>query len=428
MGGMLFAALFGNRFDSDPKRFRMIAAYSLDAATALEILTPLFPKLFLPLAAVANAGSFVCIPSVAGIMTFRTGKNVSWLAASSTRAGIHRSLIKRENLADVTAKAGTQSIAASLLGTALGIGLSTVTTNSTPLIMSAFVALSAIHLYGNHKSLAVVQLNTLNQQRFHLLADRFLAFSPQQSLSSCSSFSSMSLSAISSAERYFNPMPYKSIFDQGCVTSLLETAPHLDNFFYSLERRIRAASGPAAASVSPTAESLVLLRLLQLRELSEKNHYFIAIEGLENTAPCNTTSRAIPRVLLFIQKGASPEDVLRAFYHVFVIRYLLHLKNTTPGKECQETPNPTSSPELDARGKLLGWFASEQELLCEAANILEGVKKLHPSGGFSSFSSFLFALRQEGWNMEHLFLESLEARFEMADCMEHGNISLPQHL
>lgn len=57
LGGMLYAAIFGSRFDSDPKRFRMIAAYFLDAATALEMLTPLFPKFFLPFAAIANAGN-----------------------------------------------------------------------------------------------------------------------------------------------------------------------------------------------------------------------------------------------------------------------------------------------------------------------------------------------------------------------------------
>jgi hypothetical protein len=75
LGGVIWASLLSNRFDADPKRWRMIsgalgfrggpfaltvqlrAAYAMDAATLLEIVTPLFPKLFLPMASVANIGT-----------------------------------------------------------------------------------------------------------------------------------------------------------------------------------------------------------------------------------------------------------------------------------------------------------------------------------------------------------------------------------
>lgn len=65
----------------------MFTAVSLDAATLVEVLTPLFPQFFLPMASVANIG-----------------KNVSWLAASSTKAGIHKTFIRHENMGDVTGK------------------------------------------------------------------------------------------------------------------------------------------------------------------------------------------------------------------------------------------------------------------------------------------------------------------------------------
>jgi hypothetical protein len=44
------------------------------------------------------------------------GKNVSWLSASASRAAIHKSFALRENLADVTAKTGSQTVLASSLG------------------------------------------------------------------------------------------------------------------------------------------------------------------------------------------------------------------------------------------------------------------------------------------------------------------------
>ena len=95
LGGVLYAALVSTRFDTDPRRWRMLSAMASDAATALEVCAPLAPGAFLPIAALANVG-----------------KNISWLSASATRAGLHQALASRGNLADVTGKAGSQSIAA----------------------------------------------------------------------------------------------------------------------------------------------------------------------------------------------------------------------------------------------------------------------------------------------------------------------------
>ena len=97
-GGVLFASFINNRFDADPKRWRVVAAVSMDVAMYLEALTPLAPFLFLPLATLANVG-----------------KNISWLAASATRAGIHLSFSTNgHNLADITAKAVCFSLLISL--------------------------------------------------------------------------------------------------------------------------------------------------------------------------------------------------------------------------------------------------------------------------------------------------------------------------
>lgn len=47
---------------------------------------------------------------------FATGKNISFLAASASRAAIHNSLATKGNLADITAKAGAQTIVACMIG------------------------------------------------------------------------------------------------------------------------------------------------------------------------------------------------------------------------------------------------------------------------------------------------------------------------
>ena len=112
LGGVLVASRlsqFSKTLDADPKRWRMTAALSLDMAAGIEIVTPLAPSVWvLPLAVAANLL-----------------KNIGFLTASASRAALHQSLATAGNLADVTAKAGSQSMAAGTIGTFLGVGFST---------------------------------------------------------------------------------------------------------------------------------------------------------------------------------------------------------------------------------------------------------------------------------------------------------------
>jgi hypothetical protein len=161
-GGVAFAALIGNRFDADPKRWRFVSALVLDSATVLEVCSPLFgPQFFLPVASFAN---FL--------------KNVAWLTASATRAGIHQALAIRGNLADLTAKAASQSIAASTLGTAIGIAISTTlsaTIGSDPInVLAVFSVASLLHLTGVVFSLRSVVIPTLSAARMDLALDEWV--------------------------------------------------------------------------------------------------------------------------------------------------------------------------------------------------------------------------------------------------------------
>ncbi|KAA0164600.1 hypothetical protein FNF28_03759 [Cafeteria roenbergensis] len=156
LGGVLFVSFVNTRFDSDAKRWRFVSATALEAATLLEVLTPAMPGLFLPLAALANVG-----------------KNISFLSASATRAGIHQALATSGNLADVTARAGSQSIAASLAGTSLGIALSPLVGTATPSVMAAWACLAGVHLLSLHRALARLSLPGLNPFRAETVARAF---------------------------------------------------------------------------------------------------------------------------------------------------------------------------------------------------------------------------------------------------------------
>jgi len=160
LGGVLFASSMGKtrRFDASPKKWRMVAALSLDCASLMEILSPLVAgPAVLPVACTAN------------IL-----KNVGFLTASASRAAIHQSLAIAGNLADVTAKAGSQSIAAGLLGTIIGVGLSTALGHDPNSFIAGFVGLSLVHQGCNYASLHSVTLTHFNRHRLFLVLDHYL--------------------------------------------------------------------------------------------------------------------------------------------------------------------------------------------------------------------------------------------------------------
>ena len=136
----------------------MVAAMALDGAALIEILSPLFPvAIVLPVASIANVA-----------------KNIGFLTASASRASLHQSVAISGNLGDVTAKAGSQSIMAGLLGTSLGIGMSSLLAHDTYNFALGFCALGIVHQGCNYLSLQSVALTYFNRQRLHILLDQYM--------------------------------------------------------------------------------------------------------------------------------------------------------------------------------------------------------------------------------------------------------------
>jgi hypothetical protein len=153
-GGIIFASFINIQFDTSPRKWRFFSAISLEISNFIEILTPLAgPQLFLPLAAVANVG-----------------KNISFLASGASRAAIHNSFAVEENLADITARTGSQNILSSMIGTSLGIAVSSafLLSPGNELFYSFFL-LSLGSLYCNYRSLKSVTINSLNYNKLEYL-------------------------------------------------------------------------------------------------------------------------------------------------------------------------------------------------------------------------------------------------------------------
>lgn len=158
LGGVIFTSLVSNQFDADPKKWRFLASLSMELATLIELLTPLLPGYFLLFASVANIG-----------------KNISFLAASASRAAIHKSFAIHENLADVTAKTGSQWVLASMMGTGLGISIVSVLGNEFYSIFSAYLVCSSVSLGVTYYSLNNVTITTLSLSRLESLIHHYFS-------------------------------------------------------------------------------------------------------------------------------------------------------------------------------------------------------------------------------------------------------------
>jgi hypothetical protein len=111
-GGVIYTSLFSGRFDSEPKRYRFKASMALQVASLCELLTPLVPSYFLITASLSNIGmravKMTCRKHVTVLLL---AKNIAWLTLGGTRATMNLSLCLRDNLGDITAKAGSQNTA-----------------------------------------------------------------------------------------------------------------------------------------------------------------------------------------------------------------------------------------------------------------------------------------------------------------------------
>ncbi|CAG8592057.1 2272_t:CDS:2 [Ambispora gerdemannii] len=176
LGGVIYAASISDRFDSEPKRHRFQSTVAMQLASVLELMTPLWPNMFLLIASVSNIG-----------------KNIAWLAGSATRAQMHKTFALRDNLGDLTGKSGSQTTAAGLLGAGIGITISAAITtlstsaassiaidsiSSTTLpaiyIFAAFMPFSALNLYASYQSSLYVTSSTLNVPRAEMILHEVL--------------------------------------------------------------------------------------------------------------------------------------------------------------------------------------------------------------------------------------------------------------
>ena len=158
-GRILFAWHKASSLDRNAKSWRLAADVMNDLAMFVELLSPLFPALFLWLAC---AGSL--LRSLVGV------------AGAATRTALTMHQARAGNIADVTAKDGSQETAVNIAGLLIGAYLLNALAaiedpvRSQAVTWMVFVALTMGHIYSNYRAVRAVVMETLNDQRAAIVA------------------------------------------------------------------------------------------------------------------------------------------------------------------------------------------------------------------------------------------------------------------
>ncbi|KAJ3215426.1 hypothetical protein HDU67_000410 [Dinochytrium kinnereticum] len=338
LGGVLYAAFFGSRFDSQARRYRFLAAISIQLATISELLTPLVPHLFLPMASLSNVG-----------------KNVGWLAASATKASMHKGFAKGDNLGDITAKSGAQATLAGLVGTTGGIAISwfmaTVsggTVISPWTMLWVFAPISAFNLWSAYRANLAVVTRSINVERGELALyeciSKLCAAGTWDQANIAMALNAMPCpKAIGEKEAFV--MPFRSAFRVP-----LDVEPPIDW---------------ALGQMDVQSAETFLEGTLQSEGQDRARNYRIFV-----SFPLGT-----PRVSLWFLEGSTPEDHIRGFYHACVMRNLLEMKGNSASANVTEMAARLVDLSFDSileRFKRLGWMTEYTHLADRNARITIG--------------------------------------------------------
>lgn len=157
LGRILFAWQKGSKLDSEAKKWRLFADVLNDIAMFMEILAPYFPTFFTLI--VCSAGVFKSIVGVAG---------------GATRAALTVHQARRDNMADISAKDGSQETLVNLAGLLVSLILIPLVTDNPVLTLSLFFLFTILHLFANYKAVRSVIMETFNEARLAIVLEQYL--------------------------------------------------------------------------------------------------------------------------------------------------------------------------------------------------------------------------------------------------------------
>ncbi|XP_015182711.1 PREDICTED: RUS1 family protein C16orf58 homolog [Polistes dominula] len=156
VGRIVFAWWNGSDLDRQCKKWRFFADILNDVAMGMELLIPYF---------LAHSMVILCASTAM--------KSIVGVAGAATRAALTQHQALQNNLADVSAKDGSQETCVNLVASFVGIFILSFIYDGRYLL-ELYVFLVIVHLYANYSAIKVLWLNSLNEDRLALLIKNYL--------------------------------------------------------------------------------------------------------------------------------------------------------------------------------------------------------------------------------------------------------------
>ena len=220
------------------------------------------------------------------------------MSASASRAAIHNSFALKENLADITAKSGSQTILSSLLGTSVGVFISSQVGDDYSLALMVFSLCSSMNILLSYLSLKDVDIHALSVNHFDYLFYRYRNVTPDQVMNTVEFKANEFL--LGAPATFFVPVRIGVSVDEAIVSSSeadVSCKKHLDTFF--------------------------LIRLTLWISSQETNRLF-AGEKFIVTARTHKWKKFVAEVSLLFLDSAEESDILKGLAVAHVCRHSLH--------------------------------------------------------------------------------------------------------
>ncbi|XP_011862341.1 PREDICTED: RUS1 family protein C16orf58 homolog isoform X2 [Vollenhovia emeryi] len=156
IGSIMFAWWNGTELDGQCKKWRLFADVLDDVAKGIELLVPYFSS---------YSVSILCIST--------TMKSIVGVAGGATRTAMIHHQAVQNNVADVSAKDGSQETCVNLIASFFGIFILSLF-HDGQYLLELYLFLVAVHLYANYSAVKALCLDTLNEDRLAIIVQNYM--------------------------------------------------------------------------------------------------------------------------------------------------------------------------------------------------------------------------------------------------------------
>ncbi|VVC43115.1 Hypothetical protein CINCED_3A012582 [Cinara cedri] len=167
IGRITFAWWKGSELDTQCKKWRLRADALNDLAIFIELLLSF---------------SWIRQYSLIVFSFSSCAKSIVGVAGGATRAALTQHQAIRENMADVSAKDGSQETCINLIAYLIGLIILPIIENHLFFIWAIYIVVTFLHLFANYKAVKSLNINVFNSARFDLTLKYYLSNDTQNQI------------------------------------------------------------------------------------------------------------------------------------------------------------------------------------------------------------------------------------------------------